>query len=277
MSKTVYLVTLIKEQLLNTVPILPERLASIKTRWIGGDIRILEEVDSTNTYAKSLLREGIKSGTVVIAESQTAGRGRLGRLWQSEKYANLTFSVIVLNVMAESAGVLPLAVGLAVAEALDDVTGLSFACKWPNDILHDGRKICGILCESIAEPDGKLSIIIGIGVNVNQQSFAPEIADRATSLSLTAHKEFDRPAVLSVILKHLELELDNLFDEGAPNIIARWKQHAPMLGNEISINQQDIKVNGIALDIAPNGSLIVQAGNKRISVLAGDVTIVKKK
>jgi BirA family biotin operon repressor/biotin-[acetyl-CoA-carboxylase] ligase len=251
-------------------------LHGLRTRLLGKEMRLLESIDSTNSYAKQLLREGTLNGVLVATEEQTDGRGRLGRAWHSEKSANLTFSLILKNIAVdESLGLVPIAVGVAVVESIGASTRLKPECKWPNDILIDGKKVCGILCESIPENSKSVSVIIGIGVNVNQKQFPPEIEHSATSLSIAAQREFDRAEILSSILNRLEPYIDLLSGGNPANILTRWRRYAPMLGKPVTLDQNGAILQGIAKDIDNDGSLIVETNGKTLHVVAGDVTIEK--
>ncbi|MBI3766348.1 MAG: biotin--[acetyl-CoA-carboxylase] ligase [Ignavibacteriales bacterium] len=156
---------------------------STQSKIIGKNIHTFDLLDSTNLKAKSLLQEGEEEGTIVIAEEQTAGRGRMGRSWVSERGKNLTFSVVLKpQISPESIGIVSLYGGLAVAEAIQDQSHLHPECKWPNDVLLNGKKCCGILSEAVFKQGSLVGVVMGIGINVNQRVFTRELRATATSV-----------------------------------------------------------------------------------------------
>jgi BirA family biotin operon repressor/biotin-[acetyl-CoA-carboxylase] ligase len=245
-----------------------------QTRVFGKRVFHLETTESTNSYAASILADGIHEGTVVMAEEQTAGRGRSGRIWSSEKGKNLTFSIILRpKVPPASIGVISLYAALAVAEAIRDITGKPAHCKWPNDVLIDGRKLCGILSETSIEGGMLTSVIVGIGLNVNQTEFPPAIQPAPTSLRLAAGKSFDRVGVLSSVLDRLEKRYADLQSQRFAEIIRAWESMAAMMGSEIRVATHDGVLEGVARGIAEDGGLIVRTNGTDRKVLAGDITI----
>lgn len=209
-----------------------------------------ETTVSTNLDA----REGVP-GDVFVAEHQSAGRGRLDHTWLSAKGENLTFSVVLAGAdrsLAEIA-TLPLVVGLAVIKALGRFAPL--ALKWPNDVLSDGRKLAGILCER----DGD-NVIAGIGINVNQTSFPPEIAARATSLAAICGRRFNREKVLSDVLESLDRWHGKWLAEGFASLHGDLAAVDCLRGRTVCVRQVDddtAPVSGFCGGIAEDGSLIV--------------------
>lgn len=243
---------------------------------IGQNVIILDTVDSTNTYLKSLARQGTHEGTMVIAEEQTAGRGRLGRTWDSQKSKNLTFSLLLKpTVNHEHFGVISLLVGVAVARALHSTTSLPVECKWPNDVLISGKKVCGILCEMVSNANQSLSIIVGIGINVNQTEFPGEIRETASSLSLEAGMLFDRVNVLQKVLEEIEYWYIQFQENKSDEIIQEWKKHSTMIGSIISIRQNENIMTGIFTDVSNDGALMLECNGSMHRILAGDVSVVK--
>ena len=241
----------------------------------GKKVIHLDTTDSTNSYAASILVAGIDEGTVVIAEEQTAGRGRSGRVWSSEKGKNLTFSIILKpKVPPASIGVISLYAALGVAEAVRDLTGMSAHCKWPNDVLIAGRKLCGILSDTSIEGGSLTSVVVGIGLNVNQTEFPSEIQPAPTSLRLAAGRTFDRIKVLSSVLDRLEQRYSDLQSQRFDAIIRAWESMATMMGSEIRIAMHNGVLAGVASGIAEDGGLIVRTNGTDRKVLAGDVTII---
>jgi len=241
----------------------------------GKKVVHLDTTESTNSYAASILADGIAEGTVVIAEEQTAGRGRSGRVWSSEKGQNLTFSIILKpKVPPASIGVISLYAALGVAEAVRDITGMPADCKWPNDVLLSGRKLCGILSDASIEGGTLSSVVLGIGLNVNQTEFPPEIRPTPTSLRLATGRWFDRVNVLSSVLERLESRYEDLQSQRFDAIIRAWESMASMMGGEIRIATHDGVLAGIARGIAEDGGLIVRTNGTDRKILAGDITII---
>jgi BirA family transcriptional regulator, biotin operon repressor / biotin---[acetyl-CoA-carboxylase] ligase len=243
----------------------------------GRDIFVYDSIDSTNSRAKSLANAGAEEGTVVVADSQTAGRGRMGRIWQAEAGSSLLISVIIRPKLGpDKAGLLPFFAAVGVALTIEAVTGTSCECKWPNDILLNGRKCCGILMESTFKNNSIDAVIIGIGINVNQKTFGTELEDKATSLSLECGKDFDRKDIFQRLMTlsgslYLEVKTGNFV-----NILQEWKSRAAIFGKNISLIQADEVVCGTVSDIASDGGLIVETKTGRRAFYAGDVTILKQ-
>jgi BirA family biotin operon repressor/biotin-[acetyl-CoA-carboxylase] ligase len=251
-----------------------EIIAGTPTRFLGKHVRLFDTIDSTNTAAKRFAQEGAPEGTIVVAEEQSAGRGRLGRSWESAKGVNLTFSVILRPRVAPSElGLLPLLAGVAVCETIRETCRLDAACKWPNDVLVGGKKVCGILSESLLQGDDVGAVIVGIGLNVNQAAFAPELAATATSLLLARGAACDRTGILCALLAGME-PLYDLFTGGRRGeIVARWSAAAPMIGRRVRVAGPGAVREGIAQGIAPDGALLITTGDGLLAVHAGDVTL----
>lgn len=239
-------------------------------------IVIFERLDSTNSYAKQLASEGDEEGTIVIADDQYAGRGRHGRAWVVEAGTSLTFSVILRPVIApEYIGILSLYAGLAVTEAIARHSRIAPACKWPNDVLLEGKKFCGILSEAVFSK-GKLgATIIGVGLNVNQLELPHELRHRATSLALVNNRIYNLAFLLANILQELEYWYGYIQSAQQNVILERWLTHTEMIGQEITIDQQGTIIRGTATGLADDGGLIIQSNGKEMKMLAGDVTIIK--
>ena len=226
----------------------------------------LGRVDSTQTVAFALAADGAADRTVVVAQAQTAGRGRHGRLWLDEPGASLLTSII-LRPRLEPARLptLSLAAGVAVVEALERVTGLKPRLKWPNDVLVDGRKLAGILLESRISPSPL--VVLGIGVNLAQRVFPADLAERATSVRLAAGRRVDADALLTALLESLDAWRTRLETEGWAPIRERWRALTETLGRRVSIDG----VEGVAVDVDEDGALIVAEGDVRRRVVAGEV------
>ena len=244
----------------------------ITSKIFGKNIFTYDVIDSTNIKAKSLIHHG--EGAVVIAEEQTAGRGRLGRSWISEPKKNLTFSVIIKPKISQNRiGIVSLYAGLSVAEAIDEIIKLHPSCKWPNDVLLDGKKVCGILSEAVFKGNVLESIVIGIGINVNQSDFPRELQRTATSLFLSSGEEFDRFKILASVLERLERNYALIQSGELNKVLEKWKGRTNMFGKEITINQNGHKVAGIAERIDDDGGLILCTNKGEEKFLAGDVAL----
>ena len=160
------------------------------TAWAGRQVRILDEVDSTNDEAKRLAEAGAVHGTLILAKKQTAGKGRRGRSFESREGDGLFMSLLIRADLApERASMLTLVMGMAVTKALEELTGLHPQIKWPNDVVISGKKICGILTEMSMQMDCINYLVLGVGVNIHNRDFSDELSDRATSVHIEQGKE----------------------------------------------------------------------------------------
>ena len=247
----------------------------LKTRVFGNKIYTFDTIDSTNNCAKAVAGVGAVEGTVVIAEQQTAGRGRLGRTWQANPNENLTFSIILRpKVNPDSLNLLPLYVAVALAQAIERTTGLKVECKWPNDLLIDKKKVAGILIEGSIKQNQVEYVVIGIGINVNQQSFAGELAPKATSLRLSSGKEIERTMLFRESLLILESTYAGVSSTGFQSILPQWLSRSTMINKPISVSQQGNLISGVVKGLSRDGGLILQSGGAEKTLFAGDVTIV---
>jgi BirA family transcriptional regulator, biotin operon repressor / biotin---[acetyl-CoA-carboxylase] ligase len=232
----------------------------------------LGQIDSTQAVAFALAAEGATDGTVVTADSQTAGRGRRGRRWMDEPGASLLVS-IVLRPRLEPARLpgLSLAAGVAVAQVLTRVAGLSPRLKWPNDVLVGGRKIAGILLESrvsAAGEAGRVTAVLGIGVNLGQRMFPADIGQRATSVWLAGGRVVDREVLLAALLDAVGEWRRRLEYRGFAAVRTRWRELSDTLGRTVTVDG----VSGIAVDIDVDGALVVNDAEGRCHrVVAGEV------
>jgi len=248
---------------------------SLHTAILGREILHFETLDSTNRLARQEADKGCQEGTVVVAEEQTAGRGRLGRQWYSPKQSGIWMSVVLRpRIVPAEAPKITLVAAVAVAAALRDA-GFSPRIKWPNDLLLAGKKVCGIYTEMKADPDQVLYLVLGIGINVSEQSFPAELADTATSLRLASGTEtISRPAMAALVLDRLE-EFYRLFlEQGFAGIRAEWKAYSLNLGRDVLVRTLQTVISGRAVDIDDQGMLLV-AGDDGIlhRIAAGDVTL----
>jgi BirA family transcriptional regulator, biotin operon repressor / biotin---[acetyl-CoA-carboxylase] ligase len=246
---------------------------NLTTKIIGRKFFTFDSIDSTNTYAKKLSADELHDGTLVIAEEQTLGHGRFNRKWESEHGKNLTFSVILqpsnpINIL----GLLPICTGGVIAKSIEYQTKLMTECKWPNDILIDAWKVCGILIESTSA--GR--VIIGIGINVNQECFSEEIKHSASSLKLLSGRQINRIELLACFLNSLE-EMYKDFRAGNYHIpLNDWYSRSKIFGNEIKVLQSDKEIKGTALRLDTDGGLVLNCNGKEVTIYSGDVTLIKQ-
>ena len=266
---------------------LVSQLSQPATRRLGRPLHFFDTIDSTNTSAARLAREEAAEGTVVIADAQTGGKGRLGRNWVSPPGVNLYLSVILRPRKPTSAAPqLSLLASVAVAEAIVQQTRLAPAIKWPNDVLVAGKKVCGILTEMQANGSRLRSVIVGIGVNINAPlaSFPEELQDKASSLFLMRGEPVDRAAFTVSLLTHLEKFYVLWLEKGFPVVRTAWEGYASaLLGKSITVTASEGTVSGTARGIDRDGALLIETvapeGPARSShrvqrILAGDVTVV---
>ena len=248
----------------------------LKTKTMGQSIYFYEETDTTNNRARELALEGAPEGTLVVAEKQTAGRGRRGKVWESPLGTGIWMSLVLRpQIMPAEASVLTLLCGLATAEAIEVETGLSAGIKWPNDILINGKKAVGILTEMDCEMSQVHFVIPGIGINVNTTSFPPEIADIATSLYLECGKTVSRRRLVHKVLERLEEHYETFLRTGSfTAMLEDYRKHCITLGKEVHVLGRE-PFFAEALDITPEGELLVRRadnGEEEV-VFSGEVSI----
>lgn len=248
----------------------------LKTKTMGQSIYFYEEIDTTNNRARELALEGAPEGTLVVAEKQTAGRGRRGKVWESPLGTGIWMSLVLRpQIRPAEASVLTLLCGLATAEAIEAETGLSAGIKWPNDILINGKKAVGILTEMDCEMSEVHFVIPGIGINVNTASFPPEIADIATSLYLECGKTVSRRRLVHKVLERLEAHYETFLRAGNfTAMLEDYRKHCITLGKEVHVLGRE-PFFAEALDITPEGELLVRRADngKEEVVFSGEVSI----
>lgn len=232
-----------------------------------------DSIDSTQSYAKTIITSLDKNATLIFAETQTEGKGRFNRRWDSEAGKNLTFSVVVkTKIVPERMGIVPLCTAELVARAVQASAQVMIQTKWPNDLLINGRKFCGILLESVIKQDG-LYIIAGIGVNVNQQTFPDGI--NATSLSLETGRTINRKELLRNIVNKLQWVSHTPPDAEVEALLRKWKERCTMFGKNVVIEAGSEILTGLAKNVASDGALIVKIGDADRKFYAGDVRIAQ--
>ncbi len=247
-------------------------LDGLKTRAFGRKLFVFHEIDSTNACARALADIGNPLGTVIIADHQTAGRGRLGRPWNSEPRTNLLFSVLLGSGREFPLWRWTYLLSEASARAVRRVTGLEVATKWPNDLLIAGRKCCGILLESAGTVDKPLCVG-GIGLNVNQQHFPPEFQGRATSLRNETGSIHDRTHLFQELMLSIEDLYDRSLEDGGYAMLRSWTERCTTFGRPVAVRGAGLHLDGTAVGLSDDGGLMVRHGAHTTTVYAGDVTI----
>lgn len=248
----------------------------MNTRWAGREVYFYEEIDSTNTQAKRLAEEGAVSGTLVVSDCQTKGKGRRGRVWESPKGTALYMTLMIRpQIRPERASMLTLVIGLSVVQAIRNVLKVEVGIKWPNDVVLNKKKLVGILTEMNAQMDYIEYLVLGVGINANTKEFPPEIQDKATSLQIELGYPVNRAELVAETMKCFEnnyeifektQDLSGLM-EAYQEVLVNYNQPVRVLepGNEYS---------GIARGINELGELLVERENGVVeTVYAGEVSV----
>ncbi|TCN23067.1 biotin--[acetyl-CoA-carboxylase] ligase [Mesobacillus foraminis] len=233
----------------------------LKTAFLGRTIHYEESVSSTQKIAHRLVTDGVSDGTVVVAEEQTSGKGRMDRQWHSPKYSGVWMSVILKpNLPPPRAPQLTLVAAVAVVQAIEELTGLMPQIKWPNDILVGGKKVTGILTELQADSDRIKAVIIGIGINVNQQyeDFPEELLHTASSLAIESGKPISRASLIQSVLSRLEKLYITYLQNGFHPIKLLWESYAISIGKNIIARTLTGEIKGKALGITEDGVLMIE-------------------
>lgn len=248
----------------------------LQTKEIGSEVFAFKEIGSTNTYAKKLGQEGARHGSLVVAETQTDGRGRRGRTWTSPVASSISMSVLLRPQLSPwKVSMLTIVMALAVRKALDELVEGEISIKWPNDILVNDRKVCGILTEMSAEPDMVHYVVIGVGINVNMDSLLKEQAPYATSLKAETGKVFNRAKIVARILYHFEIYYAMFLETGDLSTM-KEEYHSGLvnLNRKVSVTEKGKETVGIARGITEEGKLIVEMEDGQMSeVFSGEVSV----
>jgi BirA family biotin operon repressor/biotin-[acetyl-CoA-carboxylase] ligase len=256
-----------------------EVLSSLETSFVGKSLYFHDELPSTNDAAAVLARSGAAEGTAVIADRQTAGKGRLGRKWHSPAGKNLYTSVILRPAVAPSeAQSLTLALAVAAAEALEGFSTTRPAVKWPNDVLMGGRKVAGILTEMASDMDRVGHVVAGLGVNVNAEnsSFPAELRTKAASL-----REFSKTGAVSrarlaaALYSSIEKWYKIFLDEGLKAVVTAWRGYFEAEGRTIRVNVMDGTVSGVCMGIDRDGALLVREPTGNVArITSGEMEVL---
>ncbi len=238
----------------------------LRTKWLGRDIRIQAEVSSTNVVALSLARD-CQNGTVILAETQTEGRGRLSRLWASPPGGIWMSLILKPEMPLNRVYQINMAVSVALSRAISSSLSLDAGIKWPNDILIRGQKTCGILMEVSAQVDRLDYAVVGLGLNANNDPSGFPAEWRSTSLAAELGYDIDRCELICRILEEIEVAYEKM---GSKEIYEEWRSRSLTLNRQMRITSATCDLVGQAVDLAEDGSLILRVGDELMRVLAGD-------
>ena len=246
------------------------------TDWVAKEVLYFDTIDSTNIKAQELAEIGYPSGTLVVADKQESGKGRRGRSWVSPSGTGIFMTLMIKpDINPNNASMLTLVAALAVAKAITSVTGEEAMIKWPNDIVVNGKKVCGILTEMNAQFDYINHIVVGIGINVHNESFPEEISQMASSLMIEAGgKRFHRAQIIAETMSYFEQYYDTFLK--TQDLSALVREYDELLVNRNkSVRVLDPKepFDGKAMGITPKGELIVDTWESRKLVSSGEVSV----
>ncbi|MGQ9920281.1 MAG: biotin--[acetyl-CoA-carboxylase] ligase [Desulfobacca sp.] len=246
--------------------------AALPLKWLRGPVYHFVSLPSTNDAAKKLARQGAPEGTLVLAETQSAGRGRLGRTWESPAGTGLYLSLLLRPPLPPvELPKLTLLAAVAVVEAIQTATGRRTGIKWPNDIIFQGKKLGGILTEMETESDAMRHVVLGVGLNLNTPQFPEHLQQIATSLAVTG-QAYSRLATLRAFLTAMDGLYGRFLNEEFPAILERWRQFSVTLGKTVTIRQGRDVYAGLALDVAPDGALLLARPDGTVAViLSGEI------
>jgi len=254
--------------------LLPEEIVhGLRTELLRGPVHYFDLLPSTNDRAKELAAAQAPEGTLVVAEGQSAGRGRLGRQWESPAGLGLYVSLLLRPPLPpHELPQITLTTAVAVARALERVVGVAPGIKWPNDLLLDGKKVGGILTEMETESDQIRHLVVGLGINVNNREFPEEIAETATSLALALGRPLARVPLLQAWLEEFEGLYRRFLAREFPAILKEWKHYAVTLGSQVAVRQGHATIRGLAREVALDGALLIEtAPGEVVRVTSGEI------
>jgi BirA family biotin operon repressor/biotin-[acetyl-CoA-carboxylase] ligase len=249
---------------------------ALGTSVFGEKVFSFETLDSTNNCVKALANAGLEEGLIVFSEHQSAGRGRLGRTWESEEGKNVLFSLLLRPPETVAfINLLTFYVAASISDAVSSVTGVNVECKWPNDLTLEGKKFCGILLEASSQQTSTEFVIAGIGINVNQTRFSKDLQGKVTSLRQHCGKEINRVVLLQECIRRLEKHYLKLQADGFSDILEAWKSRCTMFDKTIRADHHGMFISGIVQRLDADGALVVLSHKTEIRLLAGDVTVLE--
>ncbi len=250
----------------------------LKTEFVGSKIIFLEKVDSTNLYAKRIAEQGFCDGTVILADEQLKGKGRLGRTWVSPKGKGIWMTIILKpNINPSQAAKVTLLTACAVNNAILQSCGIDAKIKWPNDIVYNSKKLCGILTEMSVELDEVNYLVIGIGINVNldKEDFSEELHSTATSIKIEKGINVSRKNLVKGILNNFETYYKEFLKNGSiSQFISEYREKSAVIGKEVNIISSKAQLKGKVLDISEEGQLLIQLEDGTIKeIISGEVSV----
>ncbi len=248
--------------------------SNLDTNFIGKEIDVMRSVDSTNEEIKRRASAGAESGLIVAADEQTSGKGRLGRVWESDS-GGIYFTILIRPELSPNEiSAITLAAGYAVCLAIREYTELDAKIKWPNDIIIGSKKICGILTEMAAQTDRVDYVAIGIGINVNHESFPGKISGKASSLYLELGKKLDRNDFFRCVIKKLDKVLSDFLVSFSSEDLNEFRRLCATIGRNVSVKRNGILLEGKATDLTPGGELVITDNSgKEYIINSGEVTV----
>ena len=246
------------------------------TEWVAKEVLYFDTIDSTNTKAQELAEKGYPSGTLVVADKQESGKGRRGRSWVSPSGTGIFMTLMIKpDINPNNASMLTLVAALAVAKAITSVTGEKAMIKWPNDIVVNGKKVCGILTEMNAQFDYINHIVVGIGINVHNESFPEEISQMASSLMIEAGgKRFHRAQIIAETMSYFEQYYDTfLKTQDLSALVREYDELLVNMNKAVRVLDPKEPFDGKAMGITPKGELIVDTWESRKLVSSGEVSV----
>lgn len=248
----------------------------MNTEWVAKEVLYFDTIDSTNTKAQELAEKGYPSGTLVVADKQESGKGRRGRSWVSPSGTGIFMTLMIKpDINPNNASMLTLVAALAVAKAITSVTGEEALIKWPNDIVVNGKKVCGILTEMNAQFDYINHIVVGIGINVHNESFPEEISQMASSLMIEAGgKRFHRAQIIAETMSYFEQYYDTfLKTQDLSALVREYDELLVNMNKAVRVLDPKEPFDGKAMGITPKGELIVDTWESRKLVSSGEVSV----
>lgn len=253
-----------------------ELMSRATTNWAGKVVFYRRETTSTNEDAKLLAEDGRGQGALIVAENQTAGKGRKGRSWYTDGRNSVAFSLILRpDFDIQKVKMIPMVMSIAIADVLTKLTDLDVKIKWPNDIIIEGKKVCGILTEMGTKDDKIDHVIVGVGINLNQKMMPEDIADKATSLFIEKGERYSRADVIVAIMEFFEYYYDIFVSSGdISDMVAVYEGYLINKDKEVVVHDPAGDYKGTATGINDYGELIIQRDDgKYIRVSSGEVSV----
>ena len=243
---------------------------------MGSNIICLPEIDSTNSLAKEYAKNNAQEGLVIVADSQTKGRGRMGKSWHSPPKTGIYLSILLKpNLKHDQLSLITLLAGVSAISTINEFSHQDATLKWPNDILINNKKICGLLCETTQKKNNSFYVIIGIGINVNQLpgQFPDSLKKTATSLRIVNGSPVDRLTVIRSLLTTLDHEYQLFLAEGKSSVIKKWKLHTDLFGKRVAVKRGSIMITGTATNLDESGRLILRHDKGHYEAIdSGEIT-----